>query len=112
MFAASPSDGSPVVPHEANSRSSQCRQSASKWDLRSSGILRSLEWHFLADFSGQPIDPICKGQEASIGCSKLSVWNYHFAQWNPPEEFRLSLHRGGNLESRNQNWLVINVDLL
>jgi len=31
-------------------------------DLRSSGILRSLEWQFLTDVAVQPIFPIFKGQ--------------------------------------------------
>jgi hypothetical protein len=30
-------------------------------DQRSSGMLRSVEWHFLTDVSGQPIDPNFKG---------------------------------------------------
>jgi hypothetical protein len=33
------------------------------WDLRSSGILRSVEWWFCADVSVQPIFPIFKSQE-------------------------------------------------
>jgi hypothetical protein len=32
-------------------------------DLLSSGILRSAEWKFRTDFSGQPIGPIFKSQE-------------------------------------------------
>ena len=32
-------------------------------DLRSSGILRSVEWYFCTDVSGQPIGPIFKGQQ-------------------------------------------------
>jgi len=34
-----------------------------RWDLRSSGVLRSEEWQFLTDVSEQPIGPICKGQD-------------------------------------------------
>jgi hypothetical protein len=30
--------------------------------VRSSGILRSVEWHFCSIVSGQPIGPIFKGQ--------------------------------------------------
>jgi hypothetical protein len=33
------------------------------WDLRSPGILRSVEWWFRTNVSGQPICPISKGQE-------------------------------------------------
>jgi hypothetical protein len=32
------------------------------WDLRSSVLLRSVQWSFLADISGQPIGTIFKGQ--------------------------------------------------
>jgi len=28
-----------------------------RWHIHSSGILRSVEWQFLTDISGQPIDP-------------------------------------------------------
>jgi hypothetical protein len=34
-----------------------------RWDLPSSGILRSLEWYFRTDVLEQPICPILKGQE-------------------------------------------------
>jgi len=30
--------------------------------MRSFGILRGIEWHFLKDVSGQPIGPILEGQ--------------------------------------------------
>jgi len=32
-----------------------------KLDLRSSGILRSVEWWFAKEVSGQPLGPIFKG---------------------------------------------------
>jgi hypothetical protein len=35
-----------------------CRQ-----NLRSTGMLCSVEWQFCTDVSGQPIDPIFKGQD-------------------------------------------------
>jgi hypothetical protein len=37
--------------------------SRSRRDLYSSGLLRSVEWQFFTDVSGQPIGPISKGQE-------------------------------------------------
>jgi hypothetical protein len=37
-----------------------------KWDLRSSGILRSVEWEFCTEVSRQPIGPIFKGQEVNL----------------------------------------------
>ena len=33
------------------------------WVLRSSGILRSAEWQFRTDVSGQPIGSVFKSQE-------------------------------------------------
>jgi hypothetical protein len=39
-----------------------------RWDLSSSDILRSLEWWFRVDVSGQPIDPVFEGQD---GADKL-----------------------------------------
>jgi hypothetical protein len=33
-----------------------------KWDLRSSGMLRSIDWYLVTDVSGQPIGPIFRGQ--------------------------------------------------
>jgi hypothetical protein len=50
--------------------------------LRSSGMLRSVEWWFCTDVSGQRIGPVFKGQEAQvkkmglIGCPETSVQNY------------------------------------
>jgi hypothetical protein len=31
-------------------------------DLRSSGVLRSVDWQVVTDVSGQPLGPTCKGQ--------------------------------------------------
>jgi hypothetical protein len=45
-------------------------------DLRSSGILRSLQLWFCTDISEQPFGPIFKVQEVQ-DCSKTSVQNYH-----------------------------------
>jgi hypothetical protein len=36
------------------------------WELRTSGVLRSVEWWFVTDVSGQPIESISKGQEMQI----------------------------------------------
>ena len=49
-----------MLPHLRINRISQ---------LRSSGSLRSEEWQFLADVSGQPIGPIFRRQESK------SFWN-------------------------------------
>jgi hypothetical protein len=62
----------------------RCRQ-----DLRSSGALRSFEWQFCTEDSGQFNDNIFKGQElksswiswplkvGSIDCPETSAQNYH-----------------------------------
>ena len=50
-------------------------------DLRSSGLLPSVEWYFRPDVSGQHMGPIFKCQEAQvighIGCPETSVGNNH-----------------------------------
>ena len=69
------------------------------WDLRSSEILRSEEWQFLTDVSGQPIRPSVKGQKeipwplktGPIRCPETSVRNYHSALPNIAEERRSEL---------------------
>ena len=33
------------------------------WDIRSSGLLRTVYWYFLTDISGQNIIPNFRGQE-------------------------------------------------
>jgi len=41
-------------------------------DLRSSGMLRVVDWQLITDVSGHPIDPIFKGQavqEEFLDCS-------------------------------------------
>jgi hypothetical protein len=38
------------------------------WELRSPGILRSVEWQFRTDVSGQPVGPIFKGQAVKEEC--------------------------------------------
>jgi hypothetical protein len=37
-------------------------------DLRLSGILSSVRWHFFTDVLGQPIVPIFKSQPVQEGC--------------------------------------------
>ena len=73
------------------------------WNLPSSGTLRSGEWQFLPDVSGQHIGPIFKCQEIQkesriffldflplkigpICCSETSGRNYHYTLRNVPEE--------------------------
>ena len=51
-----------------------------RWDLRSSGILRSVEWQFCTDVSRQPIGPIFKGQdvqEESFILGLLQPWSWN-----------------------------------
>jgi len=60
-----------------------------RWELHSSGILRSELWQFLTDVSGQPISPVFKGQESNMGptgCPETSVRNYHYTLRNGPEK--------------------------
>jgi len=76
--------------------------------MRSSWILRSVEWQFLADVLGQLLGPICKGQEwtswsfkmGPLDCPETSVRNCHSKLHNNPEERISHLHRGGSLKSR------------
>jgi hypothetical protein len=51
-----------------------------RWDLRSSGMLRSVEWQFCTDVSGHPMGPNFKGQEVQE--------NFHSTLRNIPEERR------------------------
>jgi len=39
-----------------------------KWVLRSFGILRSVDWYFLTDVTGQPVGPNSKGQVVKEEC--------------------------------------------
>jgi hypothetical protein len=39
---------------------SDFRRNVHKWVLRSSGMLRCVNWYFVTEFSGQPIGPISK----------------------------------------------------
>ena len=60
---------------------------------RPCGLLCSACWQLFTDVSGQPIDPIFKGQS-----------NYQHRLRNNSEERRFHLHRGGNLLSRTQRF--------
>ena len=59
-----------------------------KLDLRSSGLLRKVDWQFVTDISGP------------IGCPETSVANYQSALRNIPEERRFHLLYGVSLKSR------------
>jgi hypothetical protein len=48
-----------------------------KRDLRSSGIVRSVEWYLCTDVSRQPIGPSLRVKIGPIGCPETSVHNYH-----------------------------------
>jgi hypothetical protein len=75
------------------------------WDLRSSGVLRSVEWQSFTDVSGERIGPIFKGQEVQeekmrpIHCPETSVKDYHSTLRYTPEESRSHQRRGGSLKS-------------
>jgi len=45
-----------------------------KWDLYSSGILRSAAWYYITDVSLQPIVPLFKGQTVFLNCFSLEDW--------------------------------------
>ena len=58
--------------------------SRSGWELRSSALLRIVQGWFITDVSGEPIDPIFKGQHPwplnmrPVGCPETSVTNRHY----------------------------------
>jgi len=64
--------------------------SQSWWDLRSSGILCSIQWKFLTYVSGHTIGSILKGWESLkrglIGCPEMLIRNYHYMLCNIAEE--------------------------
>jgi hypothetical protein len=65
-----------------------------KWDLHSSGMLRSTDWLLITDVSGQPICTIFKGQATwtskirPIDWLETSVPNYQPTLCNIAEEWR------------------------
>ena len=72
-------------------------------------MLRSAEWWFLTDVSGQPIILIFTGQTVKsltawtfkmgpIDCRETPVRIYHSALRNMPEERRSHSHHVGNLQ--------------
>ena len=70
--------------------------------MRSSGMLRSVDWQLVTDVSGQRICPILKGQAVQEGCLTLeygpvccpetSVTKYHSTLRKSPEERRFQLN--------------------
>ena len=77
---------------------------SSGWELRSSGLLRSEYWQFLADVSGRPIGRIFDKKRKTLkmgrlGCHETSVSHYHCPLRNSSEERRSDIHGGGNLTS-------------
>jgi len=44
-----------------------------EWNLRSSGILRSVWWYFRTDVSGQTVSPIFKDQEVEVLLKFLTI---------------------------------------
>jgi len=73
-----------------------------KRDLRSSGMLRSMDWWFSTNASGQYIGTIFKGPIIYLD---TSVTNYGSTLRNIPEGSRFQLDRGGSLKSRT-HWAV------
>jgi hypothetical protein len=66
------------------------------------------QWKFLADVSGQPFGPICKGQkifwyftlwDRTDRFTETTVRNCHYTLRDIPEEGRSHLIRGGSLKS-------------
>jgi hypothetical protein len=59
-----------------------------RWNPRSSGTLRSVEWYSFADVSGQRIGPIFNDplKMGPISCPETSVKDYHSTLHNNPEE--------------------------
>ena len=80
------------------------------WNLRFSGMLRSIYLYYVTNVSGQPIGPIFKGQAVQEECcliledgtdrlSRNVVTYYKSTPCDIPEEWRSQLHRGGSLRS-------------
>jgi hypothetical protein len=59
-----------------------------RWDLHSSGILRSVEWFYTATFSSWTSWPLTMGR---TGCPKTSVHNYHSTLCKISEKHRLNV---------------------
>jgi len=90
------------------------------WNLRSFGILRSVEWYFLTDVSGQPIGPIFKSQIVQSLFKQSKAWTAYSWRWDgyvlPKLRYESTfrrciksqknaghLHCGGSLKSR-RSW--------
>ena len=79
-------------------------------------ILRSIEWLFRTDVSGQPIDPIFKVQALTlkmgpISCSETSVRNHHSTLRNIPKERRFHLCRSQNDIQSTNFFLICSIKL-
>jgi len=70
-----------------------------QWDLRSSGMLRSVEWYVATDVSGQPIVPAFKTNRLS-----RNVGNYHSDLRKIPDKRRSQPHSVH--EDRNSDFLL------
>ena len=68
------------------------------WDIRSSGVSRSVEWYFRTDISGQPVCPIFKIQGVFLHCLG-SVRIHHSTLCNIPEGRTAHSRRSGSLKS-------------
>jgi hypothetical protein len=66
-----------------------------QWDLRCSGILRSVEWLFVADVSGQPLGPIFKCQTALGTAWKLMLGPIGFTETSVTTILRRVKSEGG-----------------
>ena len=70
-----------------------------KWELRSSGLLRSERWQFLTDVSGQLHSwPLKMGP---IGCPETSAINYHYSRRNEP--VRAQSHKNTHFRQKKYN---------
>jgi hypothetical protein len=63
-------------------------------DLRSSEILRSMEWLYLTNISGQPLSPIFKGQEIQKGEQCTTEVNWHKLKCNIKIQYNGGVLRG------------------
>jgi len=72
------------------------------WNICSSGNLRSVD----SDISKQPIGPIFKGHILS-----QNVGNYQSTLSNMPEKRRSHWHRGGRLQSRTFECLIMHYEI-
>jgi hypothetical protein len=67
-----------------------------KWDLRSSGILRSAHWQLVKQYRNNA----CLTLEDGTDRLSRNVTNHQYRLCKTPEERRSHLHRGTSLKSR------------